>query len=95
MDRTEFENGLRRDGYDAALDRHMDANATNPEHSHEFDARLLIIEGEITIGQGGVDRTYRTGDSCAFPAGTKHTEHAGPQGVRYLAGRRFPQKQAG
>ena len=66
----------------------------NPEHAHEFDARLLILEGEMTILCGGEERTYGAGDTFAMTAGRRHTERSGPQGVRYLAGRRYQQASA-
>jgi quercetin dioxygenase-like cupin family protein len=94
MNRTEFETELREQGYQEVADRRMGANTTNPEHSHEFDARLLVLEGEMTITSEGEERTYRAGDTFAMTAGCRHTEHCGPQGVRYLAGRRYPQKVA-
>jgi quercetin dioxygenase-like cupin family protein len=88
MDQTEFETAARRDGYAEIVDRRMEANHVNPDHVHEFDARVLVIEGEMTIAQGGVSHTYRAGDMCALAAGTLHSEQCGPGGVRYLAGRR-------
>ena len=72
----------------------MEANAVNPEHAHEFDARLLVLEGEITIACEDEERTYRTGDTFAMAAGRRHAEHSGPEGVRYLAGRRYHQRAA-
>ncbi|HEY1261468.1 MAG TPA: cupin domain-containing protein [Stellaceae bacterium] len=90
MDRTGFEAGLRADGYLEVMDRRMDANAVNLEHAHEFDARLLVLEGEMTLDCGGEAHTYRAGDTFAITAGRRHAEHAGTAGVRYLAGRRYP-----
>jgi quercetin dioxygenase-like cupin family protein len=49
MSRAEFEIELREQGYAEVVDRRMEANAVNPEHAHEFDARLLVLEGERTI----------------------------------------------
>lgn len=94
MDRADFETELRAQGYGEVVDRQMPANDTNPEHAHEFDARLFILEGEMTISCGGEVRTYRTGDTFAMAAGRHHAEHSGLEGVRYLAGRRYPQKPA-
>ena len=94
MDRVEFEAALREEGYLEVADRRMEPNKTNPEHSHEFDARLLVLEGEITITCNGDERTYRAGDTFAMSAGCLDTEQCGPQGVRYLAGRRYQQKAA-
>ena len=88
MDRTTFETELRQQGYAEVVDRRVEANSVNPEHAHEFDARLLVIEGAMTINAEGHERTYRAGDSFAMTAGCRHTEQSGPEGARYLAGRR-------
>jgi quercetin dioxygenase-like cupin family protein len=95
MNRIEFEKELHAQGYLEIVDRRMAANDTNPEHSHEFDARLLVVEGEITITREGEERTYRAGDTFSMTAGCLHTERSGAEGVRYLAGRRYRQKAAG
>ena len=87
MDRTQFEAELARDGY-AALARSLEPNAENPEHAHGFDARLLVLEGAMTITCDGTARTYGPGETFAMPAGRRHAEQAGPAGVRYIAGRR-------
>jgi quercetin dioxygenase-like cupin family protein len=88
MDRTAFEQELKTGGYEP-VERHMDANHFNPEHTHEFDARVLLLDGEMTITRGGKAQTFRTGDTCEIAAGTPHAEQCGPNGAYYLAGRRF------
>lgn len=87
MTESEFEVALRRDGYEPRRSE-MAASQFNQEHAHGFDARVMVLEGEITITRGGESRTFRPGESCEVPAGERHTEQAGPEGVRYLAGRR-------
>ena len=90
MSRAAFESELREQGYVEVVDRQMAANAVNPEHAHEFDARLLVLEGAMTITRDGEDRTYRAGETFAMSAGCRHAERCGPEGARYLAGRRYP-----
>lgn len=92
MDRMAFETELREQGYGEVVDRRMEANAVNPEHAHEFDARLLVLEGAMTITSEGNQRTYRTGDTFSMSAGCRHAEQCGPKGARYLAGRRHRTK---
>ena len=92
MERVIFESGLREQGYGEVVDRRMAANAVNHEHAHEFDARLLVLEGAMTITSEGKQHTYRAGDTFAMSAGCRHAEQCGPEGVRYLAGRRYPVK---
>ncbi len=94
MNRADFESEVREQGYKEVVDRRMQAGEFNPEHVHEFDARLLILEGEMTIVCDSEERTYRAGDTCALTAGRRHTERCGPEGVRYLAGRRYQQEPA-
>ena len=89
MDRATFETELRDGGYGEVVDRRMPAGEVNRTHAHEFDARLLVLEGAMTIASEGGERTYRAGEIFEMPAGRRHGETAGPDGVRYLAGRRF------
>lgn len=89
MDREAFERELQAQGYGEVVDRRMEPNRFNPEHSHDFDARVIVLEGEMTIACGGTASTYRAGDVCVIAAGTAHTEQCGPGGARYLAGRRY------
>jgi quercetin dioxygenase-like cupin family protein len=89
MDRTTFEAELREQGDGEMVDRRMAPREVNRGHAHEFDARVLVLEGAMTIASEGGEHTYRTGEFFAIPAGRPHSETAGPDGVRYLAGRRY------
>jgi len=60
----------------------------NGGHTHDWDARVMVIGGESTVTRGGKSEIYHVGDSCAVAAGELHAEHVGPQGVAYVAGRR-------
>jgi quercetin dioxygenase-like cupin family protein len=87
MNQGEFEADLRREGYEVFYGG-MRAGMVNDEHSHGWDARVMVVGGEITITRAGKAHTFRAGDSCAVPAGELHIEHVGPQGVAFIAGRR-------
>ena len=89
MDRAEFEADLRRQGYEVR-EGEIEPNVHRGSHTHEFDARLLVLDGSITLVFGADRCTYGPGDSCTVPAGTMHEEHTEADGVRYLAGRRAP-----
>ena len=71
-----------------------DSNMT--DSLHEFDALLLVIDGEMTIACDGKPQTFRAGEICSVPAGTPHTEQfgSGAKGVHFIAGWRYPQKMA-
>jgi quercetin dioxygenase-like cupin family protein len=87
MDQSEFEADLRRQGYEVFYGG-MRAGTVNADHAHEWDARVMVIGGEITITRDGKTEAFRAGDSCAVACGEVHAEHVGPQGVAYIAGRR-------
>ena len=91
MDRAVFERKLQAERYTELFDRHMEASGTSPEHSHEFDALLFVLKGEMTIACDGKPETFRAGDLCSVPAGTLHTERfgSGSEGVHYLAAWRY------
>lgn len=90
MNRAEFEASLDAEGYKEVVDRRMEAGSLNPEHAHDFEARLLVLEGEMTIDCEGEERTYRAGETFSMKLGCPHSEKSGPEGARYLAGRRYP-----
>ena len=87
MNQSEFETDLQRQGYQVFYGG-LQAGMVNPDHAHDWDARVMVIGGEITLTRCGRAETFRVGDSCAVAAGEVHAEHVGPQGVAYIAGRR-------
>jgi quercetin dioxygenase-like cupin family protein len=87
MDKAEFEAGLRSDGY-SVVNTSLTPNLVAPNHCHDFDARGLVLGGDITITCDNTPVTYRTGQCYEVPAGRMHAEHVGPEGVALLSGRR-------
>ena len=93
MDRATFEAALTRDGFEI-VSRTMRPDEINPEHAHDFEARLMVVDGAMTIvRQGAPTRTYQVGETFEMPLGCRHSETAGPSGTTYVAGRRWPAKQ--
>jgi quercetin dioxygenase-like cupin family protein len=88
MDRAQFEASLAADGYDPALTRRMEAGGDASLHTHPFDARLLVLEGEFLLDQDGTTHRYGPGEAFEVPAGVPHAERFGPAGATYLVGRR-------
>jgi quercetin dioxygenase-like cupin family protein len=62
MTRETFEARLRAEGYPQIEVSEHPANTRNAEHSHTFDVRALVLEGEITLTVAGTARTYRAGE---------------------------------
>lgn len=87
MNQAEFEADLRREGYQIAHGG-LRPDTVNADHAHDFDARVMVYGGEITITRDGKPEIFRAGDSCMVPAGCVHAENVGPEGVAYLVGRR-------
>jgi quercetin dioxygenase-like cupin family protein len=90
MDRTAFEAALTSEGFEIVTNT-MAPNKVNPEHAHSFDARLLVVDGAMTIIRDGAPtRTYHVGETFEMAAGCRHSESAGEAGATYVAGRRAP-----
>ena len=87
MNQSEFEADLKREGYEVFYGG-MQAGHSNPDHSHPWQARVMVIGGEITITRNGKAETFGVGDSCGVSSGELHAEQVGAQGVAYIAGRR-------
>ena len=74
MNQSEFEADLRRQGYQVFYGG-LQAGIVNPDHAHDWDARVMVIGGEITLTRGGKAETFRVGDSCAVAAGEGRTRY--------------------
>jgi mannose-6-phosphate isomerase-like protein (cupin superfamily) len=61
-------------------------NASYPDHTHAGETAHVILDGEMTLTQGGHTRTYGVGERCDVPAGAVHSAKMGPRGCRYLIG---------
>ena len=88
MNEQSFRARVKDEGYGEPVLLEWDAGLLNESHSHDFDATILVIEGEITVTCADRTSTCQTGDSDALAAGTPHTEEVGPEGVKFLVARR-------
>jgi quercetin dioxygenase-like cupin family protein len=89
MDRTAFEAELQREGREIVTVT-MPPNQVKSAHTHDFEARLMVVDGELTLDYGDQRHTYAVGDTCTVTLGRRHAEHAGPAGATYVAGRKRP-----
>src|SRR5215510_614381 len=48
------------------------AGAWTPVHKHSGPALITVLEGEMTLRQGGVDRVFKAGESWTEAAGQVH-----------------------
>ena len=88
MTPTEFEAALLADGYTSET-RETAADHATPMHTHPFDVRAMVLEGDITLTTAEGSTTYRPGDVFTMAAGRLHSEGIGPNGVKNLAGRLY------
>ena len=82
-----FETALRRAGFDIGHQA-LAAGSVVGEHAHPFDVRALVLSGDITLTIAGENYAFREGDIFVMPAGQRHAETVGAEGVNYLVGRR-------
>ncbi|MFC0400033.1 cupin [Paraburkholderia rhizosphaerae] len=87
MERETFVAALTQEGFTELVTVRRDAGALE-DHAHPFEAKALILAGEIQIRTGGDERLYQIGDVLHLPANMTHAERYGPQGVTYLVGRK-------
>ena len=84
----DFEGALTKDGFSSTVVE-FSPRTVNPEHSHAWDARLLVTSGDISITVEGSELSYGVGDVFALPANSPHSEIVGSDGVTFIAGRRY------
>ncbi|MBS0513372.1 MAG: cupin domain-containing protein [Proteobacteria bacterium] len=89
MSPDEFAERLRAEGYAEIVLVERAPGGALDEHAHPFEAKALILDGEIHIqAAGGEEKRYAAGQVFHLPAHLRHAERYGPAGVRYLVGRK-------
>jgi len=84
----EFKAALARDGYADITTKSMDPNVFIDTHTHPFDVRALVLEGDLTLKYDGQTKHLKAGDILELARDIPHTEQYGPQGYKILLGRR-------
>jgi hypothetical protein len=67
MTRAEFEAACLREGYEVG-EGEIQAHVRRQPHAHDFDARLFVVDGSLTLVRGEDRVTYGPGEVCAVPA---------------------------
>lgn len=83
---------FRRDalarGFDEVLERVWQPGTVLDTHTHPFDADALVVQGEMWLGENGIERRLLPGDTFVLQAGTAHSERYGTQGAVYWVARK-------
>ncbi len=87
MDAQRFETELKREGYEVATSTTPGAKV-NPEHSHPFDVKGLVLQGTFTLTREGKTDIYKPGETFAMARGCLHFESYGSDGAVVLVGRK-------
>ena len=88
MEQQEFLDTLKAEGYAEPVLVQRAPDGRLDDHAHPFEAKALILTGEIRIHAGGEIKIYRAGDVFHLRRDEAHRESYGPDGVAYLSGRR-------
>lgn len=88
MNPEQFTEQLKAEGFAEIVTVEREAGGALDEHAHPFEAKALILDGEIVIEIAGRATVFKVGEVFHLPAALPHTERYGPTGVRYLVGRK-------
>lgn len=89
MSEAEARTLLEQDGF-TQIYLHKDGpNFEYPEHEHPVYTAHIIIEGSMTIWQGGKEHVCRAGERMNFEKSTPHTAKMGPEGCTFITGIRI------
>lgn len=89
MQTVDFLTLIRNEGFSDPVEVIREADGALDVHQHPFEAKALILEGEIEIGLGPTGRVFFAGDVFHLQENEPHWERYGPNGVRYLSARRI------
>jgi mannose-6-phosphate isomerase-like protein (cupin superfamily) len=88
LTREAFESDLRREGFEV-VHGGQKGDFAEELHTHDFDTRIMVLSGEITLTRDNKAETFRAGEHCELAAGCQHTTKVGPEGVAYIVGKAY------
>jgi hypothetical protein len=87
---SEFESSERALGCTEVIARSWKPDTVIAEHTHDFRARALVVQGEMWLTIGANTQHLQPGDRFDLAPGTAHSERYGPQGATYWVARTSP-----
>ena len=85
---AQFQSEALARGFDEVLERVWSPGTVVETHTHPFEADAILVQGEMWLGENGVERRLLAGDTFHLPAGTPHTERYGKSGATYWVARK-------
>ena len=84
----EFTRQTRALGYQETLERHWEPRTVLDTHTHPFDAKAVVTQGEMWLTVADQTRHLRVGDGFELARDVPHAERYGEQGASYWVARR-------
>jgi len=88
MQRKVFTEALAAEGFEQVVAVTREPNGFLDTHAHPFEAKALILSGELHLRVGDAEQAYRPGQVFHLMAGESHSERYGSAGVEYVVGRK-------
>lgn len=88
MNRDAFLKILSQDGFPEPVLVIREKDGFLDNHTHPFEVKALVMQGQINIVIDGVRSAYVTGDVFHLRHSQEHAESYGDEGVQYLASRK-------
>ena len=88
MDELEWRKQVRQVGFADISNIEWAPGLFNDMHTHDFEANLFVVSGEMTVKTDDEEITCGAGESGALDAGVSHSELVGSAGVSFLIARK-------
>ena len=80
-------------GFDEVIARTWEPGTVLPEHTHPFEAKALVVAGEMWLTCGGITQHIAVGGRFHLQPEVPHSERYGPKGTTFWVARRNPGTQ--
>ncbi len=83
-----FEADHLAQGFDEVMERHWFPLTVSATHAHEFQAKALVVDGDMWLTVEAETHYLRAGSTFELDARVPHAERYGSEGATYWVGRR-------
>jgi len=79
---------LQSTGFNPVYVWQAEPDEDDSDHAHDFDTKLIVLEGNISIGINDKIIILKPGDSVEIPRNKTHSGKAGSAGCKYIVAER-------